>query len=92
MQRSSQRLLNVAQMFSSQLIKFMLCLMHIRSPNLSIAQGKSRCRFVSRLCEESRRVWGPVRLRVGPCGETLCVYLLWSALTTPLALVHCQQI
>lgn len=28
MQRSSQRLLNVEQMFSSQLIKFMLCLMH----------------------------------------------------------------
>lgn len=28
MQRSSQRLLNAEQMFSSQLIKFMLCLMH----------------------------------------------------------------
>lgn len=28
MRRSSQRLLNVEQMFSSQLIKFMLCLMH----------------------------------------------------------------
>lgn len=36
MQRSSQRLLNVEQMFSSQLIKFMLCLMHCTQASQSL--------------------------------------------------------
>lgn len=41
MQRSSLGLLNVAQMFSSQLIRFILCLMHVRHPNLASPRGRA---------------------------------------------------
>lgn len=41
MQRSSLGLLNVAQMFSSQVIRFKLCLMHGRHPNLASPRGRA---------------------------------------------------
>lgn len=69
MQRSSQRLLNVEQMFSSQLIKFMLCLMHCTQASQPLhrpgVEQEAACVQVI-----AGRVWaGPMDGGGGRCGD-----------------------
>lgn len=87
MQRSSQRLLNVEQMFSSQLIKFMLCLMHCTqaSQPLHIAPGAEQ----EAACVQvmARRWAGWV---VGDLRMTLALLYLYFGVVTDGALCTCS--
>lgn len=85
MQRSSQGLLNVAQMFSSQLIRFILCLMHVRHPNLASPGGRAAVSWCPPSMQSPGSPGGlPYLWDVHPA-ERACVFTCYNL---PLLLIH----